>query len=240
MTKDINKLLSLDYKKRLKELGVPPIKEWHFVIPYYKDSRIIQHAASKKKEVINKKKANPTLYDYIDDKFIIVIKQAEDFRFEITRTIRKSLTDTKLDLSGIEAKRPDWLNCDSEKVKNIKRKVEAVMGTIAVEEDFNEVVDLYIDSYIKGMEIMKTLRVSYAEIYEDVYRLEQAYKKQVKMKTMMNTDKTMNSDIFNEILKDFEQQLKDTCGYFSAASIFELKTDIISMWLADCSMQFRK
>ena len=31
------------------------------------------------------------------------------------------------------------------------------MGTIAVEEDFNEVVDLYIDSYIKGMEIMKTL-----------------------------------------------------------------------------------
>ena len=36
MTKDINKLLSLDYKKRLKELGVPPIKEWHFVIPYYK------------------------------------------------------------------------------------------------------------------------------------------------------------------------------------------------------------
>lgn len=240
MTKDINKLLSLDYKKRLKELGVPPIKEWHFVIPYYKDSRIIQHAASKKKEVINKKKANPTLYDYIDDKFIIVIKQAEDFRFEITRTIRKSLTDTKLDLSGIEAKRPDWLNCDSEKVKNIKRKVEAVMGTIAVEEDFNEVVDLYIDSYIKGMEIMKTLRVSYAEIYEDVYRLEQAYKKQVKMKTMMNTDKTMNSDIFNEILKDFEQQLKDTCGYFSATSILELKTDIISMWLADCSMQFRK
>ena len=114
------------------------------------------------------------------------------------------------------------------------------MGTIAVEEDFNEVVDLYIDSYIKGMEIMKTLRVSYAEIYEDVYRLEQAYKKQVKMKTMMNTDKTMNSDIFNEILKDFEQQLKDTCGYFSAASILELKTDIISMWLADCSMQFRK
>ena len=240
MTKDIGKLLKPDYIKKLKEWGVPSIKEWHFVIPYYKDSRIIQHAASKKKEVINKKKDNPTLYDYIDDKFIIVIKQAEDFRFEITRTIRKSLTDTKLDLSGIEAKRPDWLNCDSEKVKNIKRKVEAVMGTIAVEEDFNEVVDLYIDSYIKGMEIMKTLRVSYAEIYEDVYRLEQAYKKQVKMKTMMNTDKTMNSDIFNEILKDFEQQLKDTCGYFSAASILELKTDIISMWLADCSMQFRK
>ena len=82
----------------------------------------------RKKEVINKKKANPTLYDYIDDKFIIVIKQAEDFRFEITRTIRKSLTDTKLDLSGIEAKRPDWLNCDSEKVKNIKRKSRSSNG----------------------------------------------------------------------------------------------------------------
>lgn len=56
----------------------------------------------------------------------------------------------------------------------------------------------------------------------------------------MNTDRSMNSILFNEILNDFEQQLKESCGYFSAASIIELKTDIVCMWLADCSMQFRK
>lgn len=240
MTKDITKLLSPEYKKRLIELGVPKIREWHFVTPYYKDSRILQHAATKKKEVLSQKASNPEQYDYIDDNFIIVIKQAEDFRFEITRTIRNSLTDTKLNVAIRKVKKPDWINCDSDKVNNIKRKVGAVMGDFDDDEDFNEIVDTYIDSYIKGMEIMRILRVSYAEIYEDVYGLEQAYKKQVKVKTRMNTKQSMNSTIFNEILEDFEKQLKETCGYFSVSSIIELKTDIISMWLADCSMQFRK
>lgn len=240
MTKDITKLLSPDYKDKLYKLGVPVIREWHFVIPFYKDSRIIQHAATKTREVLKKKQDEPEQYDYISKDFVIVIKQAEDFRFEITRLIRNSLTDTKLDLVIKEVKAPDWQQCNSEKVENIKRKVAAVIGDGYDEEDFNEVVNTYVESYIKGLEIMRILRISYAEIYEDVYSLEQAYKKQVKTKTRMNIDKSMNSIIFNEILDDFEKQLKETCGYFSVVSIIELKTDIIGMWLADCSMQFRK
>lgn len=240
MTKDITKLLSPDYKEKLNKLGVPVIKEWHFVIPYYKDSRIIQHAATKTKEVLKKKQDEPEQYDYISEDFVIVIKQAEDFRFEITRIIRNSITDTKLNLAIKEVKAPDWQKCDSEKVDNIKRKVAAVMGEGYDKDDFNAVVNTYVESYIKGLEIMRILRISYAEIYEDVYSLEQAYKKQVEMRTRMNTDKSMNGTIFNDILADFGNQLKESCGYFSVASIIELKTDIISMWLADCSMQFRK
>lgn len=241
MTTDIGKLIDLDYKKRLKKLGVPQIHEWHFVIPYYKDSRIIQHAETKRQEVLKTKKDNPEQYDYIADDFIVVIKQAEDFKFEITRTIRESITDKKLNVAVREVKDIDWSLCDSEKVNNIRRKVKAVMDD-AEDSDpvLNQVVNMYIESYIKGMEIMKMLRVSYAAIYEDVHGLEQAYKKQVALKTGMNTNKSMNSQIFNEILNDFEVHLKDTCGYFDSASIIELKIDIVSMWLADCSMLFRK
>lgn len=241
MTTDIGKLIDQDYKKRLKKLGVPQIHEWHFVIPYYKDSRIIQHAETKRQEVLKTKKDNPEQYDYIADDFIVVIKQAEDFKFEITRTIRESITDKKLNVAVREVKDIDWSLCDSEKVNNIRRKVKAVMDD-AEDSDpvLNQVVNMYIESYIKGMEIMKMLRVSYAAIYEDVHGLEQAYKKQVALKTGMNTNKSMNSQIFNEILNDFEVHLKDTCGYFDSASIIELKIDIVSMWLADCSMLFRK
>lgn len=244
MTTDINKMLLSRYKERLIKLGVPIIKEWHFVIPYYKDSRIIQHAETKRKEVLEKKKTNPEQYNYIDDNFIIIIKQAEDFRFEITRIIRKSITGTKVNLAIQEAPKTDWKDCDSEKVDNIKRKVAAVMGMSdedeSLEDDFNEVVDTFIQSYIKGLEIMNQLRVSFAEIYEDVYGLEQAYKKEVRIKTRMNTNKSMNSSIFNEILAEFGQKLKETCDYFAEATIVELKNDIVSMWLADCSMQFRR
>lgn len=241
VTTDIGKLIDPDYKKRLKKLGVPQIHEWHFVIPCYKDSRIIQHAETKRQEVLKAKKDNPEQYDYIADDFIVVIKQAEDFKFEITRTIRESITDKKLNVAVREVKDIDWSLCDSEKVNNIRRKVKAVMDD-AEDSDpvLNQVVNMYIESYIKGMEIMKLLRVSYAAIYEDVHGLEQAYKKQVALKTGMNTNKSMNSQIFNEILNDFEVHLKDTCGYFDSASIIELKIDIVSMWLADCSMLFRK
>lgn len=241
MTTDIAKLLNKEYKDRLLKLGVPVIHEWHFVIPYYKDSRIIQHAETKRQEVLKAKNDNPSQYDYIADDFIIVIKQAEDFKFEITRTIRESLTDAKLNLAIREVKNIDWEKCDSEKTNNIKTKVQAVMNDIDEENAyFNEIVNMYIESYIKGMEIMRMLRVSYAAIYEDVYSLEQSYKKQVALKTGMNTNKSMNTTIFNDILDDFEKKLGDTCGYFNPASIIELKIDIISMWLADCSMMFRK
>ena len=241
MTQDINKLLSPENKKRLIRLGVPQIREWHFVIPFYKDSRIIEHAETKRKEVLRHIEENPEKYDYISPEFVIVLKQAENFKVELTRIIRGSLTDTKLNLAVRNVVNPDWSSCESDKVANIRRKVKAVMGEVEEDDpDLNEVVNTFIESYIKGMEIMRTLRVSFAEIYEDVYGLTNAYKKHVKLQTLMNTDRTMNSKIFNDILSDFEVKLRETCKYFTEESITELKTDIISAWLADCSMEFRK
>lgn len=190
MTHDINKLLSPEYKKRLLKLGVPTIREWHFVVPFYKDSRIIEHAETKRQEVLKRKEEDPEQYDYIDSNFIIVIKQAEDFAVEITRIMRKSLTDTKLNLAVRAVEKPNWEDCDSEKVANISRKVKAVMGDVDDDdEDLNDIVDVYVEAYIKGMEIMRMLRVSFTEIYEDVYGLEQTYKKQVKVQTKLNTDR---------------------------------------------------
>ncbi len=241
MTKDINKLLDKGYKGRLKDLGVPVIHEWHFVIPYYKDSRIIQHAETKRQEVLQCKKDNPDQYDYIADDFIIVIKQAEDFKFEITRSIRKSYTDVKLNAAVLDVKEIDWKKCDSEKTANIRNKVKAVMSGIDEEDDaYKQVVDTFIESYIKGIEVFRNLRLSCSEMFEDVFSLVKAYKSQVSVKTCMNTDKSMNLQIFNEILDDFGKQLKETCPYFTDASVIELKMDIVSMWLADCSMKFRK
>lgn len=239
MTKDIGKLTSSKYADRLKGLGVPVITEWHFVIPEYKDSRIIAHAETKRKEVIALKKTNPSNYDYIADDFIIVIKQAEDFKVEITKIIRTTLTDMQLNFAIYHTTAPDWSQCDSEKVTNIKRKVKAVMGDVdESDEDYSDLVNMYISSYINGLEILKVLRVSYSEVYEDIYMLEQSYKKEVSLKTKMNTNSSINAQLFNEILDDFQEKLEQF-KYLNTASIFELKIDLISGWLADCSMQFR-
>lgn len=242
MTADINKLKKAEYRDRLIKLGVPPIKEWHFVIPFYKDARIIEHAEAKRKEIIGAKKANPNAYPHIDDGFRIFIKSAEAFRVEITRLVRTTVSDIKLNLDVCHTPTTKWDRCDSEKVANIKRKVKAIMGDVDGDraDDYNEVVDLYLQSYITGMEILRTLRASYTEIYEDIFTLEQKYRKQVSMQTKMNTDSTINRSLFNDILSDFENKLRSEFNYFTSASIIELKLGLVSGWLADCSMQFRR
>jgi hypothetical protein len=237
MTADIDKLLNNG--KRLTDLGVPPITEWHFNIPEYRDSRILTHAAAKQKEVIDTKAANSTEYTHIADGFQIVIKVAEDFAPEISRIVRGSLTGMKLNLA-IEHT-DNWEECDSEKVENIRRKVKAVMHVDDdSDKDLNEVVGIYIGCYISGIEIMNRLRVSFPEIYGNVFELEKSFKQDVSLKTRMNTDHTMNHAVFNDILNDFQSKLeREFATTFTVASIGELKQDMVASWLADCSMEFR-
>ena len=241
MTTDIGKLKKSDYRVRLENLGVPEIREWHFVIPFYNDSRIIQHAETKRKEILDLKEASPDEYKHISSDFRILIKCAENYRVEITRIIRTTLTDVKLNFAILHTPVPNWDDCDSSKVENIKRKVKAIMGNVDDNnrEDYEDVVNMYIQAYIKGLDILRTLRVSYTEVYEDIFALEQSYKKQVELQTKMNTDSSINSTLFNQILNDFENKLRTEFAYLNSASIMELKIDLVSGWLADCSMQFR-
>ena len=238
--------LSADIEKlknngdRLRALGVSSVLEWHFNIPEYKDSRILVHAENKRKEVLKEKEENPSGFEHISDKFKIVIKTAEDFTPEISRIIRTTLTDMKLNIAIKHVDQPDWSKCDSVKVANIRRKIKAVMLTADDSDAVNQIVGIYVDCYISGIEIMSNLRVKFPEIYEDIFRLEQSYKRDVSIKTLMNTDKTMNSSLFNEILDDFHSKLeRDFSTMFDEASIGELKQDLVASWLADCSMEFR-
>lgn len=241
MTKDIQKLINTDYAKRLRKLGVPSIREWHFVIPMYKDSRIIEHAHSKTEEVLKLKRENPQQYTHIHTEFTIVIKTAEDFKIELVRLIRsKTLDDVKVSLAIKHTGNVDWTKCDSAKVANIKRKVKAIMQEVSdTSEDYIDVVNIYVESYVKGLLLLNKLKTDVPTIYEDIFTLEQTYKKDVSIKTKTNPNHSMNHQIFMQIISDFEKSLSKQCNYLNIASIAELKTDIISAWLADCSMQFK-
>lgn len=238
LTTDIQKLISNG--KRLKELGVPIISEWHFNIPEYKDSRILKHAQSKQQEVLTAKEKNPVSLAHISDDFKILIKVAEDFTPEISRIIRTNLTDMKLNFAIQHQESPDWSKCDSQKVANIRRKVGAVMHVDENDPDLNFVINVYVDYYIAGLEIINNLQLHFPEFYEDLYKLEQSYKREVAVKTRMNTNRQLNQNVFDSILGEFQEKLeKDFSKMLTQASIVELKQDLVASWLADCSMEFR-
>lgn len=238
LSTDIEKLKN--NANRFDALGVPPIEEWHFNIPEYKDSRILVHAENKRQEVLDAKKNDPTHYAHISDNFRIIIKTAEDFTPEISRIIRTTLTDERINVAIKHSDEPDWSKCDSSKVANIRRKIKAVMLVNNDTEALNKIVGMYVEYYISGLEIMSSLRVDFPEIYEDIFKLEQSYKREVIIKTLMNTDKKMNYSLFNEILNEFHSKLEqDFSKTLTEASIGELKQDLVASWLADCSMEFR-
>jgi len=239
VSKDIGKLIDKSNAKRLVALGITCIKEWHFVIPEYRDKRIVEHLERKRREVLQKKAEDPETFFYIDDNIILVLKEAEDFKVELVRLIRNPLVDTKLNVAVKSIKNVDWTKCDTEKINNIKRKILAIMNTDEDDEDYKDMIQYWAEAYLKGIEIMSRLQQSYGSVYEDLFELEQQYKGDVSMKSKMNSDHSVNGTLFNEIMSDFESTLSKEFEFFSKASIMELKNDLISGWLADCSLQFK-
>lgn len=144
----------------------------------------------------------------------------------------------KINLAVKHSDAPDWSKCDSEKVANIRRKIKAIM-LVDDSEKLNRIVGLYVDCYISGLEIMGNLRVKFPEVYDDIFQLEQSYKRDVTIKTLTNTDKKMNYKLFNDILDEFHSKLERDFSRLTEASIGELKQDLVASWLADCSMEFR-
>lgn len=242
MTTDIGKLVKTKYAKRLRDLGVPEIREWHFVIPEIRDARIIKHAESKRREVLALKEASPQDYFHIHDDFKILIKCAADFSVEIVRAIRFPQTDYLLNLEIQHNSTPDWSQCDSEKSNNIRRKFMAIKNTDDdSDDDVNFLVKLYIEFYINGLDIMSRFRLDVPGTHSALVKLEQACKRDFAVRTRINNDCSVNSVLFNDILEKFEEKLTtEFSSILDSALIGELKQDLVASWLADCSMEFRK
>jgi len=241
MTADINKLMESKYGQRLDKLGVPAIKEWHFVIPENRDARIIEHARTKTLEVLSAKIERPKDFPYLDSNFKIIIKTAAEFAVEIIRIIRSPHSDYLLNLTIKGNEAPDWERCDSEKVANIRRKVKAVMNEETDTVEVNKMVDQFVKFYINGLDILNDLRLTAPEMHKDLVELEQVIKGDVSMQTTLNSDPATYHTTFMAILNDFESKLKEEFSTaLTLSSIGELKHDLIASWLADCSMEFRK
>lgn len=239
VTKDINKLINKKNIEKQRKWGIKKINEWHFVTPYAKDSRILEHLEKKRKIVMDKKVGDPELYSHISEDFTISLKVADDFAIELTRLLRNRLVDVELNLALDHTSKVDWNKCDSEKSSNIIRKVKGMMND-SEEEDINSMVDFYMSAYLSGIKIFENLRDNFPDIYESILKLKDSYKNIAFMKTKIVKPSVSNADVFFEIMNEFEEKIRRNFeGIIDDPSIAELQLDIVSAWLADCTMEFK-
>lgn len=237
VTKDIGKLINNG--ERLKAIGINSIKEWHFVTPEYRDSRLLSHCATKRKEVLEEKdKRN---LDYIDENFTIIIKTAEDFASEINKLVFL-YKDLKFDIALKHTGEVDWEKCPSEKAENIKRKLKAVMpyeGNPKLEAMYNKMVNTWVSFYINGIEVLAGIKASNPEIYEKILKIDNMFRTKVDMKCTLNAGSSINKELFQEIMNEIDEELSKIFGdIFNVESVQELKWDLLGSWLADCPMDF--
>lgn len=234
MSEDIGKMLKPKYKKVLQSIGVPKIKEWHFLIPKYRDKRILEHATNKTNEVRSKVKIDTSLKDYIDEEFQIIVQDAYNLSKEIYHLYRVDAVNKKISLN-VEELTCDWDKCTSEKRMAISNKVKA---TIKNEKQREKFIDFYSLAYLKGIELMNSLSESYKELYANLQITINSYKKRAEHLTGFNSDASKNSEIFLNIIDEFRDTLKKEFDYVDDTSIDEICYDLIGAWLADCSLWF--
>ena len=239
VTRDINKLIDTGYSKKLKSLGVHKIKEWHFVTPEYKDSRLVEHLEKKRKEVLAAMHADQETFSYIDPNIILVPKVAEDFKAEFARLIRNPLVDLKLNAAVMNTGEIDWTDCPADKINNLKRKLIAIMKTDENDCDYKKMVSFWAEAYLTGIEIMRILQGSCGTIYENLFALEQQYRKEVSMQSSMRSDHSINNEVFTQVLENFGDAIRRNITCFSEETVMELKRDLVGGWLADCSLDFK-
>jgi len=239
VTKDIGKLLDNNHMKTLQGVGVKSIKEWHFIIPEYRDKRILEHLNTKKQEVLDEKKSNPNKYLYIDDLFDTVIKVAEDFKEEIIKTIVFDTGKININLDILNDDNIDFNLCDSEKKNNINRKIKSIMPLTTSEAKINKTVNLYTKFYLRGVLLLNILKVDLPSYHADIFELIRSSRNEVIAQSTLNStnDHILNHNLFDKIMNDFDAHLR-SLSYLKESTIIELKDDIIAGWLADCSMEF--
>jgi hypothetical protein len=246
VTKDIGKLIKEKNIKKQKQLGVSTIKEWHFVTPKCSDSRLLNHLQRQRKRVLEFKEAceqsddkdKKELCNHIHEDFDVILKIADDFKPELYSLARNRYLDLGFDFSRDHSRVIDFSTCESEKVKNVTRKIKAIMNS---EEEIRtgRMVNFYMSSYLSGIEILETLRENFPEIHIDLIKLRDSYKNKAMSKTNMNPSSSANYSVFQTVVDEFENQIKNEFeNVITTSSIAEICQDIIAGWLADCTMEF--
>ncbi|MDU1053375.1 hypothetical protein [Clostridium baratii] len=234
VSKDIKKLLKNG--DILKKIGVGIIKEWHFVTPYYKDRRIIEHCHKKEEEVLKEIRKNNL--DYISSDFKIYIKDCDEFVHEIFRYVKIN-SDLKLSFELDESQDIDLLNCPSMQRENIVRKVKKIDST-GREDICDKMVKKFTKEYLEWVMLKDIINRKSPELYERIIKIEEAYKNDMEFKCLLAASSgEANFKTFKEIIDEFEKLLLNELGEIvDKTSIIQMKLEIVSSWLADCPLEF--
>lgn len=238
ITEDLKKLIKNKNKLIKSYLHTTKIRVWYFVTPYYNSKELVEHCISKALEYRQKN------LEHLAPDFDIRILESSDFSIEINHLLRVE-KNLKLNFQvNYQKNNKNWNQCTSTHVKNLIRKITAIVPNSDTEPGKNRVdriVQIYMDYYLKGFKLLNLLQSQYLDLYEKLIRLRSTYESGVEVKcnlSMLGTES--NTLLFTNITDEFGSVLKSEFNdLFQTEMIEGLKNQILSSWLLECPMDFR-
>lgn len=227
ITQDIKKIYNEENISLYKSIGVPLIKEWHFITPRYTGQKILTHLQKKQTEVREKVKEDKLTH--IDPNFTVYIKDANEFKTEINQLYINNSLSLEFKLHSIPI---DYSNCTSDKQENIRKKTHSLSPLTATIPDL---VDLQVQQYLKYLYFETTL-LTLESLRERFIGSVEQLKNGTIMALLMSTEVEVTYKQQIAIIQ--ENLLHDFKNIFSATEAFDLSNMIMSKWLADCNLNF--
>lgn len=239
VTEDISKLKDLENVKGLLSMGVPEITEWIFIVPEYKDKKILKHLYKKQQELLNLKASDQKKYHYLSDKFECSIKVAEDFLLEIVDIINANASKVKVEFSKLDKFNPDWSNCESEKSKNVQRKLSSINEKLKNDsQKLDFLTNIYMSKYVQGTQLINAIGKFSPELRSKILATKEQFREIVILESMQNQDSLLNNSVFKDLKNDFKLRLEEEFPGIATKSLMDIHLSTISEWLADCPLEF--
>lgn len=233
INKDLKKLIT--YKKELmKVLGKQKIREWYLVTPEFKDKKLVAYCRKKENEY------RALNLEHLDSNFTVLIKEYTDFNIELTRHLL--LMQFKIDISVDEAKKVNWEECDSQHIKNLRRKIEALINNSLISQEekdirVEKIVEQFVFYFQRGLKVIDKLERNFPEHYSKLSRIKQNQSEKSEEQCLFSM--LPKNELFKKIQDELLDALKEGLGnHFEQAGIEQLSKRIIAEWLMLCPLDF--
>jgi hypothetical protein len=236
MARDLYKLIHNG--KRLKNLGVPEITEWHFLIPELPNLNILLvHCQRKCLDILEQKRRNPLLLSHISPNFKIRARDAIDLTPHIYQLIGIKMGYPLLLFPNLEIKK-----ASENEINILRQKSKALLH---IDNDSDDIlkgfIDAITDDYESGRVNVPAFFDSNPDLKANFSRLSTSFRREVIRTTATNDDFKRNMLIYNQLATKLQDSLgKMFSIYLNDHDVTDIKAYLLSQCLVDCALHFRR
>lgn len=230
ITRDIGTFIANE-KELVKILGAIKISLWNFVVPYWNNKDLLEHA--KKKEAT----VRPLKLKHVGRDFRIAILTEEDFATEVQLLAHLNLY--QFDVAAPPVAAADLASWMADKgklelVANLSRKA-ALIGAGKSEEKKRKFEARMVAHYISGNTVLGRLQQEQPETYGRVIEYKVSRENNLEAETY-STNK-VPAQFLEATLQQYRSELTDVPG-ISPRVAESLAHEAVSDWLLRCPMDF--